>query len=124
MSAELGWKRSQMTMPHLMNCEHIEDGWCLDCVGEQYKELKTLRARTIDYMPLHSTGLAMPMFMLNEEQAQRNHGQSLKRLAERGGLSPSEALANMEKRRWDSRYTDLNKAMQALVNITNRNNHE
>ena len=21
-----------MTMPHLMNCDHSEDGWCLDCV--------------------------------------------------------------------------------------------
>lgn len=23
-----------MTMPHLMNCEHSEAGWCLDCVKE------------------------------------------------------------------------------------------
>lgn len=23
-----------MTMPHLMNCPHSEDGWCLDCVKE------------------------------------------------------------------------------------------
>lgn len=21
-----------MTMPHLMNCEHSDSGWCLDCV--------------------------------------------------------------------------------------------
>lgn len=21
-------------MPHLMNCGHSEDGWCLSCVGE------------------------------------------------------------------------------------------
>ena len=21
-----------MTMPHLMNCAHLDDGWCLDCV--------------------------------------------------------------------------------------------
>lgn len=21
-----------MTMPHLMNCDHSDDGWCLDCV--------------------------------------------------------------------------------------------
>lgn len=37
---------------------------------------------------------------LNEEWAQRNHDQSLKRLAERGGLSPCEALANIERRPW------------------------
>ena len=23
-----------MTIPHLMNCSHSGDGWCLDCVAE------------------------------------------------------------------------------------------
>lgn len=40
------------------------------------------------------------MALLNEEWAQRNHSQSLHRLAERGGLAPCEALAIMDKRRW------------------------
>ena len=22
-----------MTVPHLMNCPHSDDGWCLDCVA-------------------------------------------------------------------------------------------
>ncbi len=35
---------------------------------------------------------------LDEEQAQRNHAQSLARLAERGGLDPVEAIANIERR--------------------------
>jgi len=26
-----------MTMPHLMNCSHISDGWCLDCVKSEYE---------------------------------------------------------------------------------------
>jgi len=26
-----------MTMPHLMNCLHSEDGWCLDCVKELWE---------------------------------------------------------------------------------------
>lgn len=26
-----------MTMPHLMNCDHSEDGWCLDCVGRLHE---------------------------------------------------------------------------------------
>ncbi len=39
---------------------------------------------------------------LNEEWADRNHGQTLTRLAERGGLSPCEALANIERRPWRS----------------------
>ena len=25
-----------MTMPHLMNCSHSPDGWCLDCVKEEW----------------------------------------------------------------------------------------
>jgi hypothetical protein len=32
-----------MTMPHLMNCRHSEDGWCLDCVKEQWGELGLAR---------------------------------------------------------------------------------
>lgn len=27
-----------MTMPHLMNCGHIPNGWCLDCVGKLWRE--------------------------------------------------------------------------------------
>ena len=27
-----------MTMPHLMNCDHSEDGWCLDCVKQLWDE--------------------------------------------------------------------------------------
>ncbi len=29
-----------MTMPHLMNCAHSETGWCLNCVKEQWEELR------------------------------------------------------------------------------------
>lgn len=25
-----------MTMPHMMNCRHRDDGWCLDCVQEEH----------------------------------------------------------------------------------------
>ena len=35
-----------------------------------------------------------------EDQAQRNHGQSLARLKERGGLSLCEAIALMESRKY------------------------
>ncbi len=27
-----------MTMPHLMNCSHSDDSWCLDCVKQLYDE--------------------------------------------------------------------------------------
>lgn len=43
---------------------------------------------------------SMPMAMLNESQAQRNHGQTLERLAERGGLCATEAIAIMDGLRW------------------------
>jgi hypothetical protein len=36
----------------------------------------------------------------HEEQALRNHGQTLERLAERGGLSPAELVAVLEDQRW------------------------
>jgi hypothetical protein len=38
----------------------------------------------------------------HEERARRNHDQSLERLAERGGLDPSEIAAIVEDRKWMS----------------------
>ena len=35
-----------MTMPHLMNCLHSEDGWCLDCVKELWEEKQRETTRT------------------------------------------------------------------------------
>jgi len=32
-----------MTMPHLENCPHDSDGWCLDCVKELYDANEKLR---------------------------------------------------------------------------------
>lgn len=40
---------------------------------------------------------------LNEEWAQRNHSQSLSRLAERGGMSPAEIIFNVDRRKLDWR---------------------
>jgi len=52
------------------------------------------------YMPILNYNLLVPMSALNEEWAQRNHQQSLSRLAERGGLSLCEAAAIAERRHW------------------------
>lgn len=61
-------------------------------------------ARTI--MPIMGATLLseIPWDMIapHEEQAQSNHGQSLERLASRGGLGASEALDIIEGRRWGS----------------------
>lgn len=42
----------------------------------------------------------VPWSALNEGWAYQNHTQTLKRLAERGGLDPTEIVANVEKRQW------------------------
>ena len=42
----------------------------------------------------------VPFSMLSEAQAQENHSQTLKRLAERGGLVPSEAIAIINGGGW------------------------
>jgi hypothetical protein len=34
-----------MTMPHLSNCPHSADGWCLPCVGELWESLEETRFR-------------------------------------------------------------------------------
>ena len=44
----------------------------------------------------------IPWSALNEEWAQRNHSQSLARLAERGGLDVKEAFCNINKIHWSS----------------------
>lgn len=32
-----------MTIPHLMNCSHSEEGWCLDCVKLQHDQVECLQ---------------------------------------------------------------------------------
>ena len=46
-------------------------------------------------------GIPWSMIAPHEAQAQHNHKQSLERLAQRGGLSPDEALAVIENRKYD-----------------------
>ena len=67
------------------------------------------------WMPLGGTGLAIRMDLLNEEHAQRNHGQSLSRLAERGGIDLQEALAIIELRKWKRQETE--ETLQALIKV-------
>lgn len=50
---------------------------------------------------------------LDEGQAFLNHAQSLDRLAERGGLSPCEALALIERRSW--RVMDWELALAKII---------
>ena len=63
------------------------------------------------FFPIMKSDLfrAVPWFLmeLHKKQADTNHGQTLERLAERGGLCPSEALAVLEDRSWTSIETPL-----------------
>ena len=52
----------------------------------------------------------------HEEQALKNHGQTLKRLAERGGLDWTEALAVLEDRKWIR--MDESEAKEKVLEIT------
>jgi hypothetical protein len=62
----------------------------------------------------------VPMEILNEEWAQKNHGQSLSRLKERGGLCLSEIAAIIDKRNWTGIHqtnslATINMAMMNLI---------
>ncbi len=52
----------------------------------------------------------------HEQQAQRNHSQTLKRLAERGGLAPCELAAVLEDRNWHR--MDLQDAWRVIWRVT------
>lgn len=70
----------------------------------------------VAWFPLLGTGLAIRRNLLNEEFAQRNHSQTLTRLAERGGLSIDEAVANISRTQWKSRETK--DALAELAKLT------
>jgi len=69
----------------------------------------------MEYMPILKTHLAIRMSVLDGEQAKRNHSQTLSRLAKRGGVSPSEAVALAEGRRWEPMEEE--EALEALMEI-------
>lgn len=64
---------------------------------DRKERIEELQRAGIPFMPV-----CVPWAMLvpHEQQAQKNHSQTLKRLAERGGLSPCEALAILDDRPW------------------------
>lgn len=66
-------------------------------------EPETCGGAEVKRFPILGAGYSIPWDMIApfEQQAQKNHGQSLQRLAERCGLDPSEALAVLECRQWE-----------------------
>jgi hypothetical protein len=61
--------------------------------------------------------LQLRMDVLNEEWAQKNHHQTLTRLAERGGLSLCEAAAIIQRRPW-RQMSDAD-ALEVLKKVNN-----
>lgn len=74
------------------------------------------------YSPPDIRAIPWSLIAPHEEQAERNHRQSLERLAERGGLSPCEAVAVLEDRPWramppGAAATRLRELISALESI-------
>lgn len=77
---------------------------------EKFPVLRTRAYRALDYCPKY-----VYRDQLNEEQAIINHSQSLATLASRGGLTPLELVANIEKKAYlEISYT----ASEAIEQIT------
>jgi len=74
--------------------------------------------RPLAWMPVLGYPLAIPITLLDERQAMENHGQTLERLAERGGLGLAEAAAVAERRRWRNMTAD--EALAALKDVAMR----
>lgn len=77
--------------------------------------------RNTEYMPIlmgnsggPPAGVPWAVICAHEKQAQANHGQTLRGLANRGGLSWCEMLAVLEDRKW--RKMDADHAQRAVLN--------
>ena len=107
-------------------CEGHSIGICYDLMRAAKSELKIeaspepASAEPVAYMRLHSTGLYIKMEHLSETQAKRNHYQSLERLNARGGISPAEALALIERRsyRTTGEFEATKKLLELVSEIT------
>ena len=55
-------------------------------------------------LPVQENAIPWEIIASHEAQAHRNHGQTLQRLAERGGLSPCEAVAIIEDKDYRTRW--------------------
>lgn len=62
--------------------------------------MKTMRVLGLyDYTRFKNVPTHVPISIMNEEQAQKNHNQSLSRLNQRGGMGILEILDNIRKRK-------------------------
>lgn len=81
-----------------------------------------------EFMPLHSEDRRntkdcpekIPISMLMERGAQRNHGQTLQRLAQRGGLGAYEIIANLDGISLIEAWIKCGKSDQGAVDELNK----
>ena len=98
------WRPTQEELAILLNGGHV----ALSILGQNMTPamLYVEKEETeMQKMPLQHTKelkeIPMAMLLPHEKQAIMNHGQSLHRLAERGGLDATETLAILEGRGWN-----------------------
>jgi hypothetical protein len=72
----------------------------------------------LEWMPLRGFPVKIDARILDARQAKINHGQTLERLAERGGLGMCEAAAIAEKRQW--RKMSIDESLDALKRVYDR----
>ena len=71
-----------------------------------------------DYGGNQLTSIPFAMIEGCELQAKKNHGQSLKRLAERGGLAACEALAVLNGKKWEKMEPEVSTStLQVKVDL-------
>lgn len=86
-----------MTMPHLMNCQHLPDGWCLECVGELHE--KAIKDRTL---------LGNLLALIH-----RDGGHTSERLGFKGATTEAEAVILLDRVRLDDALLALLEIEQA-----------
>lgn len=100
-----------MTMPHLMNCAHDENGWCLDCVEELWSKTQIppemLEAATVRYMlNIGYSEQAVKMHRQDNDAAWRDAQRHTRLMLEAAGVPALVAkVAELERelakaRRW------------------------
>ncbi len=92
-----------------------KDGWFPILTDYSRKDQEAMRHAGSPYLVVCAP---WAMMAAHERQAESNHGHTIQRLAERGGLSPCEALAVIEDRRWTRLPVDeANEKLRAAIEV-------
>ena len=84
-----------MTIPNMMNCPHQGDGWCLDCVREEWERTEAVQAEMraeLDAARAEMRGAAAPLPSGTGRPAVAESLTEAIRMA-RGGDPPTERIA-------------------------------